>query len=48
MDTAKRFEDLEVWKEARALAKKIFCYQMRGSAGAIMDNIAEGFDWKSI
>ena len=58
MATIKRFEDLDVWKKARALAKKIYIItskeplakhfrlrdQMRGSAGAIMDNIAEGFD----
>ncbi|MEP6512874.1 MAG: four helix bundle protein [Parafilimonas sp.] len=58
MATIKSFEELEIWKKARILAKKIYQLtfkepiskdfrlkdQMRGSCGAIMDNIAEGFD----
>lgn len=53
-----RFEDLEIWLEARELYKIVFqlsnvapfCNdfklrdQIRGSAGSVADNIAEGFD----
>ena len=52
-----RFEDIEVWKDARELCKRVFELtsdepfsgdfkfrsQLRGAAGSIMDNIAEGF-----
>jgi four helix bundle protein len=52
------FEELEIWQEARELAKYIrsltrkesfskdykLCNQINGSAGSIMDNIAEGFE----
>ena len=58
MATVKRFEDLEIWQEARRLSKEIiiiskttelktdykFKEQIKGSAGSVMDNIAEGFE----
>lgn len=52
MATIKRFEDLEIWKEARRLSKLIFELtlqpefklkeQIKSASGSIMDNIAEG------
>ena len=58
MSTFKSFEEIEVWKSARALAIKIWQIsntgtfakdyklkdQINGSAGSIMDNIAEGYE----
>jgi four helix bundle protein len=56
--TITSFEELEIWQEARELAKVIrtlsrkepfsrdykLCNQVNGSAGSVMDNIAEGFE----
>ena len=56
--TITSFEELEIWQEARELAKVIrtltrkepflrdykLCNQINGSAGSVMDNIAEGFE----
>lgn len=58
MATIKRFEDLEIWQEARRLSIKVIHLskstdlkndfklrdQIKGSSGAVMDNIAEGFE----
>lgn len=58
MATVKRFEDLEIWQEARRISSIIIEItketelntnyklkdQINGSAGSVMDNIAEGFD----
>ncbi|WP_109098830.1 four helix bundle protein [Aquimarina sp. AU58] len=58
MATIKRFEDLEIWQEARRLCKEIILLskttgiendyklkdQIKGSSGAVMDKIAEGFE----
>jgi len=52
--TIKRFEDVELWKDARSLANSIYGLtenfkdyslkdQMRRSAVSVMANIAEGF-----
>lgn len=52
----KKFEYLEIWKEARELSRRIFEItssgpgdykfrdQIRAAAGSCMDNIAEGFE----
>jgi len=50
-----RFEDIEAWKEARALVKEVYCSsghikdfsfkdQIQRAALSVMSNIAEGFD----
>jgi four helix bundle protein len=50
-----RFEDIEAWREARELVRKVYSLldgtkdygfrdQMQGSAVSVMSNIAEGFD----
>lgn len=56
MPTIKKFEDLEIWIEARKLAKEIINIsnnlnldyrlrdQIKASSGSVMDNIAEGFE----
>ena len=58
MATINRFEDLEIWQNARKLSKEIIEIsvitdlkndyklkdQIKGSAGSVMDNIAEGFE----
>ncbi len=54
MPTAKHFEDLIIWQEARTLTKKTYeavthadwglANQMRRAAVSIMSNIAEGFE----
>ena len=54
MATITKFEDLEIWQEARKLAKEIYIIsketdfrfkeQIKASSGSVMDNIAEGFE----
>ncbi len=54
MATITKFEDLEIWQEARKLAKEVFILsketdfrfkeQIKASSGSVMDNIAEGFE----
>ncbi len=55
MTTCKKFEDLEIWKEARVVVNQVyrslkecrdygFKDQMQRAAVSIMNNIAEGFD----
>lgn len=56
MATITKFEDLEIWKLGRILAKEIYeltktfgkefrlTDQMKASSRSIMENIAEGFD----
>lgn len=54
MATITQFEDLEIWQEARKLAKEVFILsketdfrfkeQIKASSGSVMDNIAEGFE----
>jgi four helix bundle protein len=58
MTFANRFEDLEIWQEARRLAVKIymafrecrdfgFRNQIQDAAVSVMNNVAEGFERKS-
>lgn len=55
MGLARKFEDLEIWQEARILAAEVygtfrtckdlgFRDQMQRSAVSVMNNIAEGFE----
>lgn len=56
MTTIEKFEDLDIWKEARLLSNEIILLskntelekeyrdQIKGSPGSVMDNIAEGFE----
>jgi four helix bundle protein len=55
MSFAQRFEDLEIWQEARVLHKQVFAAlsscrdfsfkdQMQRAALSVMNNIAEGFE----
>jgi four helix bundle protein len=55
MSFAERFEDLEIWKEARRLNQQVYCSleecrdfsfkdQIRRAALSVMNNISEGFE----
>ena len=58
MAFAERFEELEIWQEARRLHKKVYLLlrkcsdysfrdQMRRAALSVMNNTAEGFERKT-
>lgn len=55
MNFAQRFEELEIWQEARVLHRRVwlavrdcpdfeFKHQIRSAALSVMNNIAEGFE----
>lgn len=55
MSFAQRFEELEIWQQARVLNKKVYALlkkcddysfrdQMRRASMSVMNNIAEGFE----
>ena len=57
MSFAERFEELEIWQQARALNRNVYAFlkkcddysfrdQMRRAALSLMNNIAEGFERK--